>query len=102
VNAIYDRRDTLNLDPEALKLVEVYRHDFVQAGANLPDADKQKMRDINQQISTLETAFTAKLLAGAKAGALVVDDKSKLAGLSDGDIAAAAEAAQDRGLTGNG
>jgi peptidyl-dipeptidase Dcp len=100
VNAIYDRRDTLNLDPEALKLVEVYRHDFVQAGANLPDADKQKLRDINQQISTLETAFTAKLLAGAKAGALVVDDKSKLAGLSDGDIAAAAEAAQDRGLAG--
>ncbi|HEY0282851.1 MAG TPA: peptidyl-dipeptidase Dcp [Rhizomicrobium sp.] len=100
VEAIYAQRDKLDLALEALKLVEVYHHDFVQAGANLPDADKQKLRDINQQISTLETAFTAKLLAGAKAGALVVDAASKLAGLSDGDIAAAAEAAEARGLKG--
>jgi peptidyl-dipeptidase Dcp len=100
VEAIYDQRDKLNLDPEALKLVEVYRHDFVQAGAKLSDADKQKLRDINQQLSALETAFTAKLLAGTKAGALVVDDKSRLAGMDDGAIAAAAEAAETRGLKG--
>jgi peptidyl-dipeptidase Dcp len=100
VEAIYEQRDKLNLGPEALKLVEVYHHDFVQAGAKLSDADKQKLRDINQQLSALETAITAKLLAGAKAGALVVDDQSKLAGLSNGDIAAAAEAAAGRGLEG--
>ncbi|MDE2135359.1 MAG: peptidyl-dipeptidase Dcp [Alphaproteobacteria bacterium] len=100
VEAIYDQRDKLGLDPEALKLIEVYHHDFVQAGAMLSDADKAKLRDINKQLSTLETAFEAKLLAGTKAGALVVDDKSKLAGLSEGAISAAAQAAESRGLKG--
>jgi peptidyl-dipeptidase Dcp len=56
--------------------------------------------DINKQLSTLETLFENKLLAGTKAGALVVDDKSKLAGLSDGALAAAAQAAETRGLKG--
>jgi peptidyl-dipeptidase Dcp len=100
VQAIYDTRQALNADPEAVKLVEVYYQQFVHAGAKLPEADKEKLREINKQLSTLETAFTNKLIAGAKAGALVVDDKSRLAGLSDGDVAAAAEAAQTRGLKG--
>jgi peptidyl-dipeptidase Dcp len=100
VEAIYDQRDKLNLDPEALKLVEVYHHNFVQAGARLSDSDKAKLRDINQQISTLETAFDKLLLAGTKAGALMVDDKSKLKGTSDGDIAAAVQDAEGHGLTG--
>lgn len=100
VNAIYDARDKLHLDPEALQLVKIYRHDFVHAGANLSDPDKAKLRDLNKQLSTLETAFEQKLLAGTKAGALVVDDKAKLAGLSDTAVAAAAEAAKARGLKG--
>ena len=100
VEAIYDRRDTLNLDPEARMLIEVYHHDFVQAGAKLSDADKVTLRDLNEKLSVLETAFNNKLLAGTKDGALVVDDKSKLAGMSDGAVAAAAEAAQSRGLQG--
>ncbi len=100
VEAIYDQRDKLGPDPEALKLIEVYHHDFVQAGAMLSDTDKAKLRDINKQLSTLETAFEAKLLAGTKAGALVVDDKSKLAGLSEGAVSAAAQAADSRGLKG--
>src|SRR5690606_39367574 len=40
------------------------------------------------------------LVAAAAKGAVVVDDKAKLAGLSEGDLAAAAQAAQDRGLDG--
>src|SRR5262249_8075600 len=48
--------------------------------------------------STLTTDFQNKLLAATKAGALVIDDRAQLDGLSDADIAAAAEAAKDRGL----
>lgn len=98
VKAIYDARDKLHLDSEALQLVKIYHRDFVHSGARLSDADKAKLRDLNKQLSTLETAFEQKLLAGAKAGALVVDGKAKLAGLSDNAIAAAAEAAKARGL----
>jgi len=100
VQTVYDQRASLKLDPESLRLVEVVYRDFVHHGAKLSDADKAKLKDLNKEESTLSTKFTNTLLAATKDGALVVDDKSKLAGLSDGDIAAAAQAAKDRGLDG--
>jgi peptidyl-dipeptidase Dcp len=100
VEAVYDQRDDLDVTPEQRALVERYHRDFVRAGANLSNADKASLRALNQEESKLSTEFTNKLLAATKAGALVVDDKSLLAGLSDADVAAAAQAAKERGLTG--
>jgi len=100
VEAIYEKRDALHLDQESAMLLEVYHQQFVHAGARLSDADKAKLRDLNGKISTLETAFQQKLLAAAKAGALVVDNKSDLAGLGDDTIAAAAKGAEARKLNG--
>ncbi len=100
VQTVYNKRDQLKLDPEAQRLLEVYYKRFVHDGARLGEADKAKLRKLNTQLSTLTTAFSNKLLAATKAAALVVDDKSKLAGLSDAQIAAAAQAAKDRGLEG--
>jgi peptidyl-dipeptidase Dcp len=100
IQSIYDQRDSLKLDPESKRLVEVTYQHFVLRGAKLSDADKAKLKDLNKEVSILSTQFSNKLLAATKAGALVVDDKSKLAGLSDGEIAAAAEAAKARGLDG--
>jgi peptidyl-dipeptidase Dcp len=100
IDAVYNQRANLNLDPESLRLVEVVHAQFVRAGAKLSPADKEKLKALNTEEASLEAAFNNKLLAAAKAGALVVDDRSRLAGLSDGDIAAAAQAAKDRGLDG--
>ena len=100
VQSIYRRRDALRLSPEALQLVKVYYQAFVHSGAQLSDADKTRLRALNEQTSTLETAFQQKLLAAAKAGGLVVDDKAKLKGFSDAAIAAAAQDAEGRGLKG--
>ena len=100
VKAIYDQRASLKLSPEESTLLDVYYHAFVASGANLSDKDKQRLMEINKQLSTLETTYDEKLLAATKEGALVVDDKAKLKGLSDSEIAAAAKDAQDRGLTG--
>ena len=100
VKAVYEKRDTLKSDPEAVQLVTLYYQQFVHAGANLSDADKTKVKDLNKRIATLETTFQQKLLAGTKAGALVVDNKAALAGLSDAQIANAAQAAEQRGLKG--
>ncbi len=100
VNAIYAKRKSLKLTSEQRMLLDVYEQQFIHAGAQLKNADKAKLRELNTQISTLETQFQQTLLAGAKAGALVVDDKARLAGLSDGEIAAAADAAKDRKLDG--
>ncbi|GAB2553566.1 peptidyl-dipeptidase Dcp [Rhodanobacter koreensis] len=100
VEAVYNQRDTLKLDPESARLVEVVYKNFVHAGAKLSDADKAKLKDLNKEESTLSTDFTNKLLAATKDAAVVVDDKAKLAGLSDAEIAAAEQAAKDRKLDG--
>ncbi|MEA3062777.1 MAG: peptidyl-dipeptidase Dcp [Sphingomonadales bacterium] len=100
VKALYDQRARLRLDPEQRQLLEVYYHQFVHAGAQLSEPDKAKLRALNGQISTLETAFQQKLVAAAKAGALVVDSPAKLTGLDQGAIAAAAQSAKDRKLDG--
>ena len=101
VNAIYKERQSLKLDPESLRLVEVTYDQFVHAGANLSDADKTQLKKLNEEIASLSTEFSNKLLAATKAGAYVTTDKTALAGLSDAQIAAGAagsQGPQGRGL----
>ncbi|GGB41077.1 dipeptidyl carboxypeptidase II [Sphingomonas metalli] len=100
VKTLYDQRQSLGLTAEQLQVLTLTYENMVRAGALLSPADKVTLSRYNAQLSTLETAFQQKLLAAAKAGALVVDDKAKLAGLSEGEIAAAAAAAKARGLSG--
>src|SRR3954465_5731891 len=98
--SLHDHQAELNLTPEQAKLLDVYYKQFVHAGAELPPAKQTELKAINKRLSTLQTQFNQKLLAAAKAGALHVTDKAALAGLSDEQIAAAAEAAKDRKLDG--
>jgi peptidyl-dipeptidase Dcp len=100
VDELYKKRASLNLDPESLRLLEVTYDDFVHAGANLSDADKTALKQLNEQLSTLQEAFAAKLLAGTKDAALIVPDKAALAGLSEAQITAAADLAKDHNATG--
>jgi len=100
VKALYDARETLGLGSEAKTVLEHHYRDFVRAGALLSDADKDKLRALNREQSKLTTDFRKKVLADTNASALVIDDKADLAGLSDADVAAAADAAKARGLAG--
>ncbi|HUY95817.1 MAG TPA: M3 family metallopeptidase [Terracidiphilus sp.] len=96
LKAVYDQRATLHLDPESLRLVEWDYREFVKAGANLSPVDKEKLKKINEEDSTLENGFQTKLLAAAKAGTYSTTDAAALAGLSPGQLAAAAREAQHR------
>ncbi len=96
IKAIYEKRHELGLDPESLRLVEYDYQEFVKAGANLSDEDKAKLKKLNEEDSTLETAFMTKLQAATKAGAFATTDKAALAGLGDEAMAAAADAAKER------
>lgn len=100
IKSLYDQRDTLNLDPEQKRLVDYEYQEFVRAGAQLSDADKATLRKLNIEETTLATQFHTRLVAATAAGAVVVDDKAKLDGLSDGDIASAAQDATARKLDG--
>src|SRR5215468_5906547 len=96
VKALYDKRESLRLDAESLRLVEWYYKKFVHSGANLSESDKAQLKKLNEEESTLTQAFTTKLLAATKDAALVTSDKSALAGLTDAQLAAAAEVAKTR------
>ena len=100
VKAVYDKHATLKLDPESQRLLEYQYGQFVKAGANLNEADKAKLKKLNEEEATLTTAFTNKLKAAANAAAFHTDDKAALAGLSDAQIAAAAQSAKDHKLSG--
>src|SRR3977135_443907 len=100
VKALYDQREALKLDRESRFLVERYYKAFVRAGANLSEADKTTLRGLNQEEAKLTTLFEEYVLAETNNSALVVDNKTDLDGLSEAEIAAAAETAKARGLTG--
>ena len=100
VKALYDSRDSLKLDPESHYLVERYFKAFVRAGALLSEADKETLRGLNQEEAKLTTRFEDDVLAETNNGAIVIDNKGDLDGLSESDIAAAAELAKERKLDG--
>jgi len=100
VAAVYEKRASLKLDPESLRLVEIYYQRFVHAGANLSEADKEKLKKINEEESTLSNAFRSKVLAATKDAAYVTTDKSTLAGLTDAEISGAERAAKQRKVEG--
>ncbi|HCR3446577.1 TPA: peptidyl-dipeptidase Dcp [Citrobacter werkmanii] len=98
VEAVWQRRHTLGLDSESLRLVEVIYQRFVLAGARLNKADKARLKALNTESATLTSQFNQRLLAANKSGALVVDDVRRLDGLSAEELAVAAEAAKEKGL----
>jgi peptidyl-dipeptidase Dcp len=100
VKSIYDRRASMHLTAEQKFLAELYYKNFVRAGAQLSSADQTRLRALNQEESKLTTDFGNHLLAATKAGALVLDNVSDLDGFSAAEIATAADAAKQRGLTG--
>jgi peptidyl-dipeptidase Dcp len=94
VKKLYDQRDSLKLDAEAKRLLERYHTNFVRAGANLNDAQKQELKKLNEQISSLTTKFRQTVLEGDNARAVIVDKESELEGLTKEQIATAAETAK--------
>ncbi|RIJ71122.1 M3 family peptidase [Nakamurella silvestris] len=100
IDDLHSRRHDLDLDPESLRLVERYHLDFVRAGAGLGAEDSTRLQEINQELASLSTTFHQNLQAATEAAAVVVDDPAELAGLTTEDIAAAGQAAADRGHDG--
>ena len=100
IKSIYDKRASLNLDPESLRLLDYQYQEFVKAGALLSDADKEKLKKLNEEDATLEAQFMNKLLAATKAGAYSTTDEADLAGLSPAQMSTAAKDAGSRGEKG--
>ncbi|WP_248958162.1 M3 family metallopeptidase [Sphaerisporangium perillae] len=89
-----------DLDVEERWLLDRYITDFVRAGAELEPQDQERLKALNEELSTLSTRFEQNLLAATNAAAIVVEDVAELDGLSEDGIKAAAETAKSRGLDG--
>ena len=100
IKSLHDARDTLGLDAIDKRLLEKRYQDFVRAGAALTEPQQARIREINTQMSKLGTQFNQNVLAEVNASAVVVDSRDELKGMSDEQIAAAAEAAKVRNLPG--
>ncbi len=66
VEAIYNKRASLGLDAEALRLLEVYYQRFELAGAKLSEDQKAKLKELNKEEATLNTQFTTRLQSANK------------------------------------
>ena len=100
IRAVYEARETRGLNPEQQRLAYVIHQRFARQGAALPDADKQRLAQINQRLAGLYTNFSQNILADEEGQALILESRADLAGLPDNLIEAAAAAAEQRGLTG--
>jgi len=101
IDALYDQRDRLQLDPESRQLLERYHIDFLRAGARLGAAEQRRLRRLNQQIAAVTTKFRQNVLKAGSSGAIVVDDVAQLDGLSPEQLSSAAAAARERKLPGH-
>ena len=98
IDSLYQDRASLDLDSESLRLLEETRKAFIREGAELSEADKQRLRAINTELAELSTSFGQNVLNEVNSVAIVIDDRAELAGLSDAEIQAAANEASARDL----
>jgi len=97
IDALFDRRDSLGLAPEALRVLERYHLDFVRAGARLTAGERDRYAAIVERLAVLGTSFGQNVLADEQSTVFALTE-AEVAGLPDSARAAAAQLARDRNL----
>ena len=100
VKAVYDNRAAMAMTVEDAKLLENTYEGMVHAGALLTDAQREQVKSINSQLSTLTTDFSQRARNAMADQPVIFDTRAELAGLSEGDITAAANLATEKGYDG--
>ena len=100
VKAVYDNRAAMSMTPEDATLLENTYEGMVHAGALLTEAQRERVKAINTELTTLTTEFGQQAKAAMVDQPVVFDNRSDLAGLSESDIKAAADFAAEKGFPG--
>ena len=97
VKAVYEQKDDLNLNPEQMRLLTETYKQFAQNGANLPEDQKKRLMEINQELGLLSLQFGNNVVAETNAYQLFITDENELKGLPESAKAAAKEEATAAG-----
>jgi len=100
VKAVYESKDSLDLSPEQLTLLDNSYKGFSRNGANLTDEDKTTLREIDNKLSKLKLTYGENILAETNGYELHIEDEKDLAGLPEGVKEAAAQTAKAQGVEG--
>ncbi len=100
IKAVYEQRKRLKLGEQERFLVEKIYQDFVRQGALLPGDQKEKLRQIDRELSLLSLKFGNNVLQETNSFKLVIENKKDLDGLPQNVIDMAAETAKKLGLEG--
>ncbi len=100
VNYLYYNRANLKLNPEQAMLLESTYFSFIRQGASLKEEQKQRFREISTELSKLSLNFNENLLKETNSFELNINDKTKLAGLPESTLEAAAGLAKEKNKTG--
>ena len=100
IKAVYEQKDALGLNVEQMTLLEKRYKNFVRGGAELKEEDQAKLREINEKLSVLSLKFGNNVLAETNDFQMFIEAEEDLAGLPEGVIDAAAEAAKEAGQEG--
>ncbi len=100
IKAVHDNVANMELTPEQERLLDIYYKRFVRSGIELDEASKNKLREINKELSALTIKFGNNLLEETNGYKLVIDNEEDLAGLPEGVVAAAAETAKNNDMDG--
>lgn len=95
-----DNAETMNLDSQSKRLLVKYLEDFRFAGAELTEAQRDRVSKINEQLASLSAEFDKLLLDDSNDLAVELKDPSRLKGLSDSEVASLSQAAKDRNKSG--
>ena len=99
VKAVYDQRESLNLNPEQMRLLEETYKGFVRGGANIAPEHKGRLRDINEKLASLTLKFGNNVLKATNDYKLVVEDVNEIASLPQSVLDAALEVGNENADT---
>ncbi len=101
IKAVFDKRDSLGLDSEQLTLVEKFYNSRAQNGALLKGDKRDKLKELNKELSKLSLEFGDHLLKETNSFEMIIENKDELIGLPDSAIEAAEMTAKEKGQAGS-
>jgi oligopeptidase A len=100
LSAFAESSERKRLSPTRERFVEKTIAEFKRQGAMLSSADKERLREIDRELSVLTTRFAQNVLDATNAFELVIEDEKRLAGLPASALEAARESARSKGKDG--